>query len=212
MIAVVDYGRGNLFSLCQALRHFGADYQIVSEAGAIAAADRVILPGVGAFGDAAAALHERGLADVLRDIGRRGTPLLGICLGMQLLLDESDEFGSHQGLGLIPGPVRRLPDPIEGSAEMVRIPNVGWRRLEATPGGFLDNLAPRSMVYFVHSYAAHPSDPSHIAATVPVNGLAATAVVHHRNLLGYQFHPEKSGELGLHLIRRFLDIPLAPSA
>lgn len=209
MIAVVDYGRGNLFSLGQALRHLGAAFEMTGEVAHILAAERVILPGVGAFGDAMAGLKARGLIAPLREVAERGTPLLGICVGMQMLADESEEFGVHEGLGLIPGTVRRLPEGGE-KAGAVRIPNVGWRALRPVPGDpFLGDLGEGAMVYFVHSYAPVPHDPGHVTATIAVNGADIAAVIRRDNVVGYQFHPEKSGPMGLALLERFLELPAA---
>jgi imidazole glycerol-phosphate synthase subunit HisH len=192
-VTVVDYGRGNLFSLEQALRHVGADVHITSRPDELRAADRVILPGVGAFGDAGAALRARGLDGPLVEVAREGRPLLGICVGCQLLLDEGEEFGRHPGLGLVPGVVRRLP---EGA---VRIPNVGWRRLEPAAGS-----AFTGMVYFVHSYAPYARDEADVAATIALNGQRVPAALRRGSIVGVQFHPEKSGPVGLSLLARFI--------
>lgn len=210
MIAVVDYGRGNLFSLGQALRHLGAAYEVTGDPGRILAAERVILPGVGAFGDAMQALVKRRLVEPLREVAARGTPLLGICLGMQLFASRSEEFGEHEGLDLIPGTVKRLPAGNAGRGS-IKIPNVGWRPLcPVTSDAFLGDLPSDTMVYFVHSYAPVVTDPAHVAATIAVNGSAVAAVIHRGKVLGYQFHPEKSGPAGLALLGRFL--ALAPGS
>ena len=206
MIAVVDYGRGNLFSLGQALRHLGATYEVTADPDRVRAAERVILPGVGAFGDAMQALAKRRMVEALCEVAARGTPLLGICLGMQLLASRSEEFGVHDGLDLIPGTVQRLPEG-NGSPGAIRIPNVGWRTLRPVAGDtFLGDWPPDSMVYFVHSYAPVVVDPTHVAATIELNGAAVAAVIHRDNMLGYQFHPEKSGPVGLSLLQRFLGL------
>ena len=205
MIAVVDYGRGNLFSIGQALRHLDAPHEIASDPARVACADRIILPGVGAFGDAMAGLGARGLVEPIRDQARRGIPLLGICIGMQMLCDESEEFGRHAGLGLVPGKVRRLPDGGD-AAGSIRIPNVGWRRLHHAAGDPLfAGLDGDPTVYFVHSYVPVADDGRDVAATIPINGIDAAAILRRRNILGYQFHAEKSGPVGLALIRRFLE-------
>lgn len=200
MIIVVDYGRGNLYSIAQALSVLGAAHRITADAADVASASRIVLPGVGAFGDAMAALDRAGLVAPLRASAEAGTPILGICLGMQLLADESSEFGSHRGLGLIPGTVNRLPE-----GEM-RIPNVGWRRLEwrdpaaeAAAGQAAD-----SMVYFVHSFAFAPADPNHVVAHTRFNGATPAAIVRRGAVVGMQFHPEKSADGGLALIEWFL--------
>lgn len=206
MITVVDYGRGNLFSIGQALRHLEADYRISSDPEAVRAADRIVLPGVGAFGDARAGLEERSLIEPLREAAERGVPLLGICVGAQLLLTCGEEFGHHGGLDLIPGVVKRLPEPSDDS-DAIRIPNVGWRPLKPSPSDdFMDSEDDGSMVYFVHSFAPVVENPSHAAATITVNGADVPAIVHRDNVLGFQFHSEKSGPIGLGLIGRFLAI------
>jgi len=203
MITVVDYGRGNLFSIGQALSHLGADYVISSERSAVDGADRLILPGVGAFGDAMASLARLGLVDPIRRAAARGLPILGICLGMQLLAESSEEFGSYQGLGIVPGRVRSLP---KGSGPgCVRIPNVGWHPLTVHRNNpMLADLADGGMVYFVHSYAFEPADAADIAASITVNGRQVTASLQRGAVGGHQFHPEKSGPVGLDLLRRFL--------
>lgn len=208
MIAVVDYGRGNLFSIGQALRHVGAEAELTSDPEVILAADRIVLPGVGAFADAMRGLRSRGLVNVLQEAASRGTPLLGICLGMQLLASRSEEFGSHDGLDLIPGAVRRLQ---RGEGEKAtRIPNVGWRRLRPNPKDpFIGSFEEAPLMYFVHSYVPFPDDPAAVAASIDVNGVEVAAVIRRRNVIGCQFHPEKSGPVGLQVLQRFLTI--APS-
>ncbi|MEZ5670409.1 MAG: imidazole glycerol phosphate synthase subunit HisH [Alphaproteobacteria bacterium] len=212
MILVLDYGRGNLFSLGEALRHLGADYRISGDPAALAQAERIVFPGVGAFGDAMDGLRKRGLVAPLQQAAARGVPILGICVGCQLMLDRGEEFGAHAGLGLIPGAVARLPAPRSGDPDAIRIPNVGWRRLEVRPGApVLDTLAPGTMMYFVHSYAPMVADPAHVAATIDVNGTAIPVAIHRGNLVGVQFHPEKSGPAGLALIGRFLAADFSPA-
>ncbi len=198
MIAIVDYGRGNLFSLAHALHHVGAESQPVDEGSALAAAKAIILPGVGAFADAMTALRERGFVEPLRQAVAAGTPLLGICLGMQVLAETGDEFGSHDGLGLIPGAVRRLPAPAGRGG--TRIPNVGWRQIDCRRN---DPLLEAGSYYFVHSYAFYPAAEDDLVATIPVNGSDAPAVVRRGSAIGCQFHPERSGPLGLRLLARF---------
>ena len=202
---VIDHGRANLFSLCHALAHLGAPYAVSADPVAIASATRLFLPGVGAFGDVMAGLRERGQAGPLQEVAARRVPMLGICVGMQILFHRSEEFGFHPGLGLVPGEVRRLPDLAPGRRGM-RVPNVGWRTLRPQAGDpFLGDLAPDTMAYFVHSYAVAPENPGDVAATIDFNGRDVVAAIHHGNILGFQFHPEKSGEAGMALIRRFLD-------
>lgn len=205
MILVLDYGRGNLFSLGEALRQVGADFHVSGDPAEVAAAERIVFPGVGAFGDAMDGLRQRGLVEPLQAAAARGVPILGICVGCQLLLSRGEEFGSHQGLGLIPGTVARLPAPVAGDPEAIRIPNVGWRRLQVRAGApVLGDLPPGDMMYFVHSYAPMADDPADVAATIPVNGREIPVAVHRGSIVGVQFHPEKSGPAGLRLLGRFL--------
>ena len=204
MITVVDYGRGNLFSIGQALRHLGAAFEISSAPEAVAVANRIIFPGVGAFGDAMTGLRERGLVEPLKAAARAGTPILGICVGCQLMLTRGEEFGDYAGLDLIPGTVSRLPAPRSDDAAAIRIPNVGWRRLDRHGDAVvLGAIGPEDMMYFVHSYAPMASDPATIAATIPVNGHAVPVAIEQGALVGVQFHPEKSGPAGLQLLKRF---------
>lgn len=199
-VVVVDYGRGNLFSLGKALDHLGISHVVSDDADIIARAGHVVLPGVGAFGDAMNELHRRELASVLKDASARGVPLTGICLGMQLLAQSSEEFGLHEGLGLMPGKIVRLSQGVE------RIPNVGWRPLEITSGadGGL-GVEDGAYVYFVHSYGL-PDDDGGAAVTsrIRVNGEAFAASVSHGNVAGCQFHPEKSGVVGLRILDTLL--------
>ena len=202
MITVVDYGRGNLFSTGQALRHLGVQYRITADAGAVERAERVVLPGVGAFGDCMGGLRARGLIEPLTRAAARGVPMLGICVGAQVMLEAGEEFGRHEGLGFISGTVRRLPDG-NGGPDAIRIPNVGWRALR-THGGFLDDASDGAMVYFVHSYAPFVARGEDVAATIAVNGADVPVAFRRGNVVGFQFHPEKSGPVGLGLIERFV--------
>lgn len=207
MIHVIDYGRGNLFSIGQALRHLGVPFDLTSDPGQVREASRLLLPGVGAFGDAMAGLTERGLADAVRDAALRKIPLLGICVGAQMLLSRSEEFGLHDGLDIIAGTVRRLPEPADGAPGQTRIPNVGWRALEPRrDDSVLGTLPDGSMAYFVHSLAPMVDDDNHVAATITVNGAIIPAAIRKGNILGYQFHPEKSGPTGLGLLQRFVEM------
>ena len=202
MIVVIDYGRGNLFSIEQALRHLGAEYTVSGNPADILGADRLILPGVGAFGDAMATLFRSGLVEPIRRKVAEGTPLLGICLGMQLLFERSEEFGDHAGLALLRGAVAPLP------GGTMRIPNVGWRALAPNAANpFLGDADPGTMVYFVHSLVPRPCDPTAIAATIVFNGQDVAIAVAQDNVMGFQFHPEKSGPAGLALLARFLKVP-----
>jgi len=210
MIAIIDYGVGNLFSLEHSLMAVGAETVVTGDAGVLRRADHVVLPGVGAFGDAAAKLRQTGLDAVVKDIAAAGTPIMGICLGMQLLLDRSLEFGEHEGLGLIPGEVRPIAEVIPAG---LKIPHIGWNALELTnrpaaPGRdgvhpILRSVKPGDCVYFVHSfYGARCSDS--IIATAEY-GAPLTAAVARGNVCGCQFHPEKSGDVGLGILKSFCE-------
>lgn len=208
-VAVVDYGIGNLFSVQRALEHCGAAAILSSDPEFIRRAPRLLLPGVGAFGDGMAELKSRGLDEALRDAARQGTPLLGICLGMQLLLDESEEFGLTSGLGLVPGRVVPIPaTTVAGKPQ--KIPHIGWNELvlpagrENWQGTPLADLPLATAVYFVHSFMARPAESAHRVADCLYGGHAVSAVIGRENVFGCQFHPEKSGELGLKVLRRFL--------
>ena len=206
MIVIIDYGRGNLFSLSKALDQIGAAHRVSDVAAVVGEADGIILPGVGAFGDSMAALHARGLVAPLRAAAAAKTPLLGICLGMQILASAGDEFGRHEGLGFIPGLVQKLPAPVAGDPEAVRIPNVGWRRIERSqPDSLTQYIGNGAMMYFIHSFGMVVNDASHTVATVRVNGLDVPAIVRHDAICGCQFHPERSGEIGLTLLRGFAE-------
>ena len=211
MIPVVDYGRGNLFSIGRALATLDAPYRISGEPDTVARSEHIILPGVGAFGSAMAALTAKGLVEPLRAAAARGAALLGICVGAQVLLGRGEEFGDHEGLGLVPGAAKRLPEPNGDPGRSTRIPNVGWRRLRiARDHAMMTPAAGGGMVYFVHSYAPMVDDPGHIAATIDINGRQIPAAFCAGNVAGFQFHPEKSGPLGLALIDRFLCLGRTP--
>lgn len=203
MIAIVDYGVGNLFSLCSSLAHLGLQAQVTASAGALAAADRVILPGVGAFGDAAARLRESGLWQPVCDAAAAGKPLLGICLGMQLLFETSDEFGRHEGLGLIPGRVTGLQGRLPGG---LKVPHMGWNRLQLLrpQDPFFKYTKEGEFFYYVHSFSAVDCEESTLA--VSEYGLPVTGVVRRGSVIGTQFHPEKSGSAGLGLLKAFSEL------
>jgi imidazole glycerol-phosphate synthase subunit HisH len=202
VITVVDYGRGNLFSTGQALRHLDAPYEITDDAGAVERAKRIVLPGVGAFGDCMEGLRTRGLVEPLKCAAARGVPMLGICVGAQVMLEAGEEFGRHDGLSLVAGTVRRLPEG-DGGPEAIRIPNVGWRVLR-TRNGFFEGTPESAMVYFVHSYAPFVARDEDVIATIAVNGMDVPVAFRCGNVVGFQFHPEKSGPVGLGLIERFV--------
>lgn len=207
-VTVVDYGVGNLFSVRGALEHLGAEVVMGKTPEDIRAADRLLLPGVGAFGDAMDDMVASGLISSTLEARGNGRPFLGICLGMQMLFDDSSEFGHHDGLAMIGGSVVAIPD-IDSTGAKLRIPHVGWNELHPSAGAdwsgtILDGVAERSTVYFVHSYMASPIDPSHRLADTIYGGHSISAVVQKDNVFGCQFHPEKSGEVGLKLISNFL--------
>ena len=201
---VVDYGIGNLHSVVKALAHEGATVDVSGDPAALRNAGHVVLPGVGAFPDGMRQLEARGLVDALREHARGGRPLLGICLGMQLMLSESDEFGLHRGLDLVPGRVTQIP-----AEPGLKVPHIGWNRLlpgPVTPWGetLLRDLDAGEMVYFVHSFTAQPNDGAHLLASARYGSSAVTAAIRRDNVTGVQFHPEKSGSAGLLVLRRFL--------
>ena len=199
MIAIVDYGVGNLFSLRSSFAALGVDARVTGQAQAIRDAEKVILPGVGAFGDAAKKLSDTGLWEVVTGEARKGKPLLGICLGMQLLLDRSLEYGEHEGLSLIPGTVRPIADVIPAG---LKIPHIGWNALSfPRENPLFREVAEGDCVYFVHSYYAAECEPYVIARCE--YGAPLTAAVGRDNVLGCQFHPEKSGDVGLRILKAF---------
>ena len=206
-LVVVDYCRGNLFSLGEALRHLNAAFSVSADPAVIAAATRLILPGVGAFGDCMQGLRDRGLIAPLNEAVRNNrTPFLGICVGMQIMATSGEEFGDHDGLGFVGGKVRRLASAGDQWGKL-RVPNVGWRTLNPVRDDpVVGDIPNGTMTYFVHSYTFQPDEPTHVAAAFDFNGNKITAIVHDAHMLGFQFHPEKSGPAGLDLINRFLNM------
>jgi glutamine amidotransferase len=208
-VAVIDYGMGNLLSVRRGLEHCGAVVNVTADPDAILSAPRVVLPGVGAFADVMAELNSRGLDTVVREVAKQGTPLLGICLGMQMFLDESHEFVTTTGLGLIPGEVVAVPS-MGSDCLAHKIPHIGWNALvmpeghEGWEGSLLQDVKVGDAVYFVHSFMASPSNPMHRIANCLYGGIPISAVIARDNVVGCQFHPEKSGEVGLRVLRRFL--------
>lgn len=201
MIAIIDYDAGNLKSVEKALVSLGEDCIVTRDAETILGADKVILPGVGAFGDAMEKLHRFGLVEVIRKVAATGTPFLGICLGLQLLFRSSDESPGVEGIGLLDGEIVSIP-PKEG----YKIPHMGWNSIEIKEGARLfRGIENQSYVYFVHSYYLKADHPEDVAATtdyiVPIH-----ASVEHGNVFACQFHPEKSGDVGLQILRNFCDL------
>lgn len=205
MIAIIDYGVGNLFSLQSSLRAIGAEAKVTNKIEEIRQADRIILPGVGAFADAIAKLRQSGMEAIVKEEAAKGKPLLGICLGMQMLLEKNYEYGIHEGLGLIPGSVKPIAPMI--GAEL-KVPHIGWNGLRFPKGREKSSLyryvEEGEFVYFVHSYAGVDCD-DFVTARAEY-GTELTASVEKGNVYGTQFHPEKSGEVGLKILRAFCEL------
>ena len=206
MVAIIDYGVGNLFSLRSSFGALGEEATVTSDPAEIRRADRVILPGVGAFGDAAEKLRAAGLDRVVREQAAAGKPLMGICLGMQLLFDRSYEYGEHDGLGLLRGEIRPLSERVPKD---LKIPQMGWNalRFQQPDCPLFRYIREGDCVYFVHSYSAVGCEDS-LAATVEY-GAEITACAWRGNVFGCQFHPEKSGETGLRMLRAFCEVKSA---
>ena len=202
MLAVVDYGAGNLRSVLHALTHLGVrKTRVVQEGRELKGADKIILPGVGAFGAGMNQLAERNLVQPLKDAATEGIPMLGICVGMQFLFDRSDEMGYFEGLGIIPGYVTRFP-----KMATLKVPHMGWNQVrQCRACELLDGLTPESYGYFVHSYYCTPERPEDVVAEVDY-GVPFTAIVQHENVYGVQFHPEKSQTMGLQIYTNFLKV------
>lgn len=201
MIAIIDYDAGNTFNVQKALQHIGLEAVLTANRDTILAADGVILPGVGAYASAVSVLRERGLIDVIHEVVARNIPLLGICLGMQLLFDESEEYGPTPGLGIIPGTVKSIPNNLG-----LRVPHMGWNQntlchKDSAFSGIADKYT-----YFVHSYYVD-TDSQYITTTADY-GIKVPGIVEKENVYGMQFHPEKSGAVGLNLLRTFGNIIL----
>lgn len=201
MVAIIDYDAGNIRSVEKAVRYLGKEVTVTSDPEKILAADRVILPGVGAFGDAMKRLHAMGLVEVIRQVAERGTPFLGICLGLQLLFEKSEESPGVAGLGLLQGEILRLPE-LPG----LKVPHIGWNSLKyPNPGRLFRGIPEDSYVYFVHSYYLKAQDEGIVTATTEY-GTLVHASVESGNLFACQFHPEKSSETGLTILENFLSI------
>ena len=198
MLALIDYGVGNLFSVAKALESVGGDVKLTSAAEDIERAEKIILPGVGAFGDCMSNLAATGLIPTIKREVASGKPLLGICVGLQILFAGSDESPNVDGLSVFSGRVRRI------CAEGLKIPHMGWNSIRFGGSKLFRGLSGEPYVYFVHSYHAAPDDVSIIAATTTY-GETVTAAIEHANIFATQFHPEKSGDVGLHVLKNFLD-------
>ncbi|MFR3359135.1 MAG: imidazole glycerol phosphate synthase subunit HisH [Eubacterium sp.] len=201
MIAIVDYDAGNIKSVEKALQFLGQEPVVTRGKETLLQAEKVIVPGVGAFGDAMGKMHQYGLVEVLREIAAKGTPLLGICLGLQLLFESSEETPGVEGLGLLPGKIVRIPDK-----EGFKIPHMGWNSIQINPASrLLKGIEEGAYVYFVHSYYLQAENEADVAATTDyvVNIHAAAE---HENIFATQFHPEKSGEIGLRILKNFIEL------
>lgn len=210
-VHIVNYGMGNLKSVQRGIEHAGGEALVSADPDLIRKADRVVLPGVGAFGDGMHGLRESGMLEALSEFVATGKPLLGICLGMQMLFDRSEEFGDNEGLGFIPGVVKKISS-CEDHEKIRKLPNVGWCQLQIQVGrsgwngSILENTLEGSFFYFVHSYMAVPENQRLILACCEYYGVKVTAAVQHENIIGLQFHPEKSGRRGLDLIKNFVSL------
>lgn len=201
MIAIVDYDAGNIKSVEKALQFLGQEPVVTRDKETLLQAEKVIVPGVGAFGDAMGTMHQYGLVEVLREIAAKGTPLLGICLGLQLFFESSEETPGVEGLGLLPGKIVRIPDK-----EGFKIPHMGWNSIQINPASrLLKGIEEGAYVYFVHSYYLQAENEADVAATTDyvVNIHAAAE---HENIFATQFHPEKSGEIGLQILKNFIEL------
>jgi glutamine amidotransferase len=207
-VAVVDYGLGNILSVTRALEFCGAEVVVTSDPDIILSADRLVLPGVGAFADGMKGMREAKLLEPVAEFAKTERPFLGICLGMQMLLATAEEFGHHEGMGIVPGSVRAIPGTTaEGKPH--KIPHIGWNGLwspQEWKSTILEGIPQGASVYFVHSFAADPTEAQCLLATADYNGRSITAVIRKGNTYGCQFHPEKSGEVGMQILRNFLKI------
>lgn len=208
-VTVLDYGIGNLLNVVRALEHCGAAVQVVDSAScAPAQSERMVLPGVGAFGDGMVELRARGFDDLVRRHAQTGRPFLGICVGMQVMFEASEEMGEHEGIGLFRGRVKAI-SPLAADGQSHPIPHIGWRSLEpAQPfrETILSDVQPGARVYFVHSFSASPQNPQDALANTFYDGVKICAAIHRDNLFGCQFHPERSSDIGLDILKRFVQL------
>lgn len=209
-VAIVDYGTGNLYNVHRACQHVGLRASITVSPEEVLAADGVLLPGVGSMPNAMAFLDESGLSDALRSVAERGTPLMGICLGMQMLMEQGSEFTRHQGLGILAGEVVRFPSRDESGTKL-KVPHIGWNSVRQPPGNTkapwrdtpLEATPDGEYMYFVHSYRVVPADPRISIGVTRYGGAEFCSAVARGNIFGCQFHPERSGPHGLRLYREF---------
>ncbi|PYB77098.1 imidazole glycerol phosphate synthase subunit HisH [Rhizobium wuzhouense] len=211
-ITLVDYGMANMLNVARAFRHCGAKVRVVEKAADASTSDRLVVPGVGAFEKSIRAVREKGFDDLIRRHAETGRPFLGVCVGMQMLFEASEEFGEHQGLGILPGRVVKVP-AADTTGELQLVPHIGWSALvqPRTGRNWSDTLlsghqSGMGSVYFVHSFAACPSEESDMLADCLYGGYRICAAVQRGNICATQFHPERSGEIGLSVIRRFLSL------
>jgi imidazole glycerol-phosphate synthase subunit HisH len=210
-VSIVDYGIGNLLSVSRAVKNVGCKPRIVTSSDEILNSEILILPGVGAFFHGMEGLDQQGLIDPIKEYAQSGRPFLGICLGMQMMMESSREFGSHTGLGLIPGTTEAIPT-LTRDGHPHKVPHIGWNGLHPAQGAdwegsILSDTKDGSAVYFVHSFAVQPAVPSHRLADVDYNGQKISAAIKFGNLYGCQFHPEKSASVGLNILRGFVSLP-----
>lgn len=208
-IVIIDYGMGNLKSIQRGLKKVGVTVKLSSDPEVISKADRLVLPGVGAFKAGMHGLKKNGFVDAIYKFVETGNPLLGICLGMQMFLDESEEHGKHQGLGLIPGVVKKIPENDQDKFKR-KIPHIGWTALypyknKEWQDSYLEEIIQGEYFYFVHSYMSVPDEASNVLAQCEYEGLRITAAIQRDNITGLQFHPEKSCESGLGILKQFVN-------
>lgn len=206
MIAIIDYGMGNLRSVQKGFERIGCAAEVTADPSRLLAADKIVLPGVGAFRDCIHNLEQGGFVEPILQVITEGRPFLGICLGLQLLFTESEEFGLHKGLGVIPGRVVRFPEGMQEQGEKLPVPHMGWNQISLkaeTP--LFNDISDGSNVYFVHSYYVKPDDPSVVAATCNY-GLEFCAAIRKDNVMATQFHPEKSQAIGLQMLKNFAEL------
>ena len=198
MISIIDYGRGNIYSIINALKYLNIEHKVVNEAQSLEDSKKIILPGVGAFKDAINQLDKRKLIEPIKNSVMAGVPILGICLGMQLFSSKSYEFGETNGFDFIPGEVKKIPKGVED-----RIPNIGWRSIYPYKNNNTSYINYKNMMYFVHSYGFFPNDNKDIVAYTEFNSCSIPILVRKNNIIGCQFHPEKSGKNGLDFLNWF---------